>query len=113
MATQTNSAGVSTNHSWKCGVLAGISGGVVMAVVMLAMGANNVLGGAIPALYGLAPPLNPAAGLVVHISHGAVLGVVFAGILGAVGLDEPAKVVGAGVVYGVVAAGVFTQTRDL
>jgi len=87
--------------NWRAGVLGGIAGAAVMAGLVLAMN-DAVLGVAIPSMYRLAPPANPAAGLVVHILHGATLGVVFAGIVGALDLDSNGAVVGAGVAWGVV-----------
>ncbi len=84
-------------------MLAGLGGSAVMAVVMVAMGATAVLAGAMPGLYTLAPPANPVAGLFVHLSHGAVLGVVFVAVLNAAGVDDPCRVVAAGVGYGVLA----------
>jgi hypothetical protein len=103
MATETPSVqSVEMNGSWKAGVGAGLAGAAVMSGLMLAMGATNVLAGAIPGLYGLAPPANPAAGLFVHLSHGAVLGVAFAGILAATNVTATGKTLGLGVVYGVV-----------
>jgi uncharacterized membrane protein YagU involved in acid resistance len=55
---------------------------------------------AIPAMYGLQGGL---AGWVVHVSHGAVLGVAFAGVAGALGYgDDTARSAGLGVAYGVV-----------
>jgi hypothetical protein len=103
MGSETVSApatGVS-NEDWRGGVLAGIAGGAVMAVVMLAMGATNVLGGAIPGLYGLAPPANPGVGLFIHISHGAVLGVGFAALARAIDGRTPFWTALVGLLYGV------------
>ena len=71
-----------------------------MGALVLAMNAGT-LGVAIPSLYGLAPPQNPAGGLFVHISHGAVLGVVFAATVGATDVDATGKLVGLGVGWGV------------
>jgi uncharacterized membrane protein YagU involved in acid resistance len=82
-------------------VLAGIAGGAAMAAVMLAMGATDVLGGAIPGLYGLAPQANPGLGLVVHVSHGAVLGVGFAALARAVDVHTPARTALTGLLYGI------------
>jgi hypothetical protein len=92
--------------SWQAGAVGGIVGAAVMGAVMIAMGAAsppapNPLGGAIPGMYTLTPP-NPAAGLFIHLSHGAVLGVVFAGVVGALGFDSTGKIVGAGFGWGVV-----------
>ena len=91
-----------SNGEWKGGVVAGIAGSVVMAVLMLVMGANMVLAAAIPGLYTLAPPPNPAVGIFVHLSHGAVFGVVFAALATVVDLGDLARSVGAGIGYGVV-----------
>jgi uncharacterized membrane protein YagU involved in acid resistance len=103
MSTRTETVTAErTDNSWVGGVLAGLAGAVAMTALMLAMGATNVLAGAIPGLYGLALPPNPPAGLVVHLSHGAVLGVAFAALVGAAGFDDARSVVGAGVAYGVV-----------
>ncbi|WP_254821021.1 histidine kinase [Haloglomus halophilum] len=88
--------------SWKGGVVAGVVGGAVMAAVMLMMNPAPIEV-AIPSLYGLAPPPNGAAGLVVHLSHGAVLGVAFAGLVGVADIgDSRGTLLGAGVVWGVV-----------
>jgi hypothetical protein len=101
--TETESEIVVEDGSWVSGVLAGIAGSVVMAVAMLAMGATPVLAAAIPGLYTLAPPPNAVAGLFVHLSHGAVLGVVFLAVLNAIDVRDPVRVVAAGLGYGVVA----------
>ena len=84
---------------WGVGVVGGIAGATVMAVLMSVMNAA-VLAGAIPALYGLSGGI---AGWVVHLSHGAVLGVVFAAILRAAGEDRAAgSIVGLGLLWGVI-----------
>jgi hypothetical protein len=67
---------------------------VVMNVATIAV--------AIPSLYGLAPPQNPALGLFVHVSHGAVLGVVFAALAGALQVRSTGRLVGLGAAWGVV-----------
>ena len=83
--------------------MGGIVGAAVMGALMLAMADNGgPLAVAIPSLYGLAPPASVGAGLFVHISHGAMLGVAFAAIAGAAGFDSTGKLVGAGVGWGVV-----------
>jgi hypothetical protein len=88
--------------SWKVGVGAGLAGGAVMAALILAMNAGTPAV-AIPSLYGLAPPASPGAGLFVHLSHGAVLGVALAALVGAAGVeDSTAGPVGVGVACGVV-----------
>ncbi|WP_430504110.1 DUF6789 family protein [Haloparvum sp. PAK95] len=103
MATEAaSSTEVSTAEgAWKGGVLAGIAGGVVMGAMLSVMMAP-VLEMAIPSLYGIAGPAG-AVGWVIHVSHGAVLGVAFAAILqtkpgvgGSIG-----KSAGAGAAYGV------------
>jgi hypothetical protein len=102
VGTKTESEIVVEEGSWVSGMLAGIAGSVVMAAAMVAMGALPVLAGAIPGLYTLAPPANPAAGLFVHLSHGAVLGVVFLAVLNAAGVRDPRGIVAAALGYGVV-----------
>jgi hypothetical protein len=89
------------DDAWRPGALAGVAGGLVMGALMLAMGATDVLGVAIPSLYTLAPPPSPGVGLFVHVSHGAVLGVVFAAGLELAGVRETGPTVAAGVGYGV------------
>jgi hypothetical protein len=101
--TETETKVIVESGSWVSGVLAGIAGSVVMAVVMVAMGATPVLAGAMPGLYTLAPPANPVAGVFVHLSHGAVLGVVFLAALNAADVSDPRRVVAAALGYGVLA----------
>ncbi|MFC4359706.1 histidine kinase [Halobium salinum] len=85
--------------NWKGGVLAGVAGGLVMGVMLTTM-MTPVIEMAIPAMYGLQGGL---AGWVAHMSHAAVLGVVFAAIVGATGYgDNLARSAGLGVAYGVV-----------
>ncbi|MFB6220100.1 MAG: DUF6789 family protein [Halolamina sp.] len=104
MSTATGTADVEgiENGDWKAGVVGGILGAAVMGALVLAMN-KAVIAVAIPSLYTLAPPPNPAAGLFVHISHGAVLGVVFAAIVGAVAPESTGKTVGIGAAWGAVA----------
>lgn len=87
--------------NWQAGVLGGIGGAAAMGALVLAMNAPT-LAVAIPSLYALAPPPNPAAGLFVHLSHGAVLGVVFAAGVGWLGLRSPGRLAIAGVGWGIV-----------
>ena len=82
-------------------MVGGIVGAAIMGALMVLMN-DMVIAVAIPSLYTLAPPQNPAAGLFVHVSHGAVLGVAFAGIAGAVGADSTGKLLGLGALWGVV-----------
>jgi len=86
--------------NWRAGVLGGVAGGLAMGALVSAMNAAT-LAVAIPSLYGLAPPPNPALGMAVHVSHGAVLGVAFAGIVGAADVESTGRVVGLGVGWGV------------
>jgi len=71
-----------------------------MSALVVAMN-QDVLAVAIPSLYTLAPPPNPATGLFVHISHSAVLGVVFAGIASALEVEDTGRLAGLGVGWGV------------
>ncbi|MDF9745409.1 DUF6789 family protein [Natrinema salsiterrestre] len=103
MATETG-RDVRTNSqtiNWKAGAVGGVAGGIVMGALMLAMN-DAVLAVAIPSLYGLAPPPNLPAGLGVHVFHGTVLGIIFAGIAGSLDLDSTGKVVGLGFAWGVI-----------
>ena len=81
-------------------MVGGIVGAAVMGALIVLMN-DTVIAVAIPSLYTLAPPRNPAAGLFVHVSHGAVLGVAFAGIAGAIGADSTGKLLGLGAIWGV------------
>jgi hypothetical protein len=103
MSTTTETVGDTgeLGGNWQAGTLGGIVGALVMGGLVLAM-SPPVLAVAIPSLYGLAPPPNPGVGMVVHVSHGAVLGVIFAALAGATDIDEPAKLVGLGAAWGVV-----------
>jgi hypothetical protein len=90
---------------WRGGVVAGVVGAAVMAVLVSLMNPPT-LAVAIPALYTLAPPPNGVAGWVVHLSHGAVFGVAFAALsrtdaLSAV-RENVLRSLAVGVVYGVV-----------
>ncbi|WP_276270607.1 histidine kinase [Haloarcula litorea] len=101
MATTTDSATDSglALDAWQAGVAGGIAGAAVMAVLVSLMNPPT-LAAAIPALYGLS---GGVAGWVVHLSHGAVLGVALAAIAesGVIGQSTGA-VVGLGVAWGVV-----------
>jgi hypothetical protein len=87
--------------SWISGMIGGLTGGALMGV-MISVLLTPVIQGAIPAMYGLSGGL---AGWIVHMSHSAILGVVFAAIMGA-GLGRFSDSVGAttaiGAVYGIV-----------
>jgi hypothetical protein len=97
--TQTQTPGTAAGN-WKAGVVGGIVGAIVMGGLVLAM-RTPVLAVAIPSLYTLAPPANPGLGFAVHLSHGAVLGGIFAGFVDAFELDSAKAQIGAGVGWGV------------
>jgi hypothetical protein len=101
MSTVNTQRTATGTTDWKVGVLGGIAGALVMGGLVLLMN-DAVLAVAIPSLYGLAPPANPGLGLFVHVSHGAVLGVAFAGLAQALSIRETNRLVGLGVAWGVV-----------
>ena len=76
--TDTEGAGV-----WIAGGLGGIAGGVVFGLMLQGM-MRPVLAGAIPALWGLS---GLPAGWVVHLVNSAVLGLLFAAVVEATGLE--------------------------
>lgn len=86
--------------NWVGGVIGGCVGAVVMGVFVLLMNPPT-LAVAIPSLYGAAPPANPTGGLVIHISHGAVLGVVFADLVRTASPDSIGTILALSVVFGV------------
>ncbi|MBP1987950.1 DUF6789 family protein [Halolamina salifodinae] len=98
--TGTAEGGSTGTGDWKAGVLGGIAGAAVMGALVLAMNPPT-LAVAIPSLYGLAPPESVGAGLFVHLSHGAVLGVAFAAIVGTLDIESTGRTVGAGAAWGV------------
>lgn len=101
MSTETQSQVVDgESENWQIGAVGGIAGAFVMGGLIALMN-SPTLEIAIPSLYSLAPPANPAAGLFVHASHGAVLGVVFAGLADAADIQSPAKLLGGGIVWGI------------
>lgn len=103
MATETGQS-VQTGTidlNWKAGAAGGIAGSLVMGLLIIAMN-TAVIAVAIPSLYTLAPPPNPVVGMVVHLFHGAVLGVIFAGIVRAISFESTGRIVGLGVVWGCV-----------
>lgn len=87
--------------NWKAGVVGGIAGGIAMGALMLVMN-DAVIAVAIPSLYSLAPPPNIPVGMAVHVFHGAVLGLVFAGVASALESDSKGKIIGLGIAWGVV-----------
>lgn len=102
--TQTSGAtGTSLNtgtSSWISGLVGGLAGGALMGVMITIM-MTPVIVMAIPAMYGLSGGL---AGWIIHMSHSAVLGVVFAALMGVLGRfsDSVGATIGIGAVYGIV-----------
>lgn len=86
---------------WHGGVLAGLLAGLVFGV-LLSIQMTGVIETAIPALYGVGT--SGLIGWTIHMSHSAVLGVVFAAILDGAGLhdrlDDNLKTGLAGIAYG-------------
>lgn len=82
--------------------LAGVLGTLAFAGFFLAVGNTGTIKGAIPALYGLSPSL--AVGGLIHLVHGAILGVLYSVIISGTGyghhLDEVKKSVVWGLGYG-------------
>jgi hypothetical protein len=102
-ATRTDTEIDDVPANWTVGLLAGIVGGLLFGT-MLSTEMTPVIEVAIPSMYGLAPPANGAVGWIVHMSHSAVLGVAFAGVLALAEVrgDAPATTIGLGLLYGVV-----------
>jgi hypothetical protein len=92
--------------NWTAGAVGGIVGAFGMGLLMLAMNAD-VIAVAIPSLYALTPPPNVPLGMGVHLFHGAVLGIVFAGLVGALDVRSTGRVVGLGLAWGVLTWIVF------
>lgn len=90
-----------TDVNWRAGALGGVVGGAVMGAVIVAMNVATVAV-AIPSLYTLAPPPNVSVGMVVHVFHGGVLGVVFAGIANSMDVGSTRGLLGLGLGWGVV-----------
>jgi hypothetical protein len=102
MSTETATA-VDTGielGDWQAGVVGGVLGAGVMAIAISVMNPPTLMGG-IPGLYTLS---GGVAGWIVHLSHGAVLGVVFAAIVesDAVSAESAGAHFGAGIVWGIV-----------
>lgn len=105
MSQQTADATVEESSvergSWKGAVLGGIAGALVFGAMMAMGEMAAVLEMAIPAMYGIQGPA-PAIGMTIHVVHGAVLGLGFAGLAGRIEDVSTAKSLGLGVVYGAV-----------
>lgn len=78
MATETQTASPTETgqQTWIAGVVGGLAGGLVFGA-MMSMMMPDIIEGAIPGMYGLSGGL---AGWFLHMSHAAILGVVFAAI---------------------------------
>ena len=106
MSTQTETSGAtvtdSTPGNWKAGVAGGLAGGLVFGAMMTMM-MTNIMEMAIPVMDGIEGQAG-GVGWVIHMAHSAVLGVVFAALVGGSGLsgESAQKQVGAGIVYGIV-----------
>jgi hypothetical protein len=102
-ATETRTpTSTPTNTGWTSGVLGGLLGAAAMAILVSVMNPAT-LQVAIPSLYGLAPPENGVLGWVVHLSHGAVLGLVFVALVNRTDHRESVRgLVGGGILWGVV-----------
>ncbi|MES3516778.1 MAG: histidine kinase [Natronomonas sp.] len=105
MATETSTSADIGDESlpgnWKAGVAGGLVGGLAFGAMMSVMMAN-IMQMAIPVMYGIEGPAG-GIGWTIHMAHAAILGVVFAAIVGFAGLGGASaqKLVGAGIVYGV------------
>ncbi|WP_241432369.1 DUF6789 family protein [Halogeometricum borinquense] len=90
---------------WQAGVVAGLLGAVAFSA-LLAISAPAALTAAIPSMYGLSGGM---AGMGIHLSHGALLGVVFVAVLRL--WPDPGRTVTraaiAGTAYGVVLWGIL------
>jgi hypothetical protein len=103
--TQADARIDATTVDWQRAALAGVVGTVVFGLLQHATGGAGAIRAAFPALYGLAPSL--AVGWTVHLAHGAVLGVVYAGLVSVAPLRPHAGRLGGAVVLGA-AYGVVT-----
>ncbi|MFC4436288.1 MULTISPECIES: histidine kinase [Natrialbaceae] len=82
--TRTDERTGTALEPWQAGVIGGTAGAIAFGAMMAAQ-MPEVLEAAIPAMYGLEGGL---VGWILHVSHGAVLGVVFAALLAATGQDH-------------------------
>jgi len=87
---------VSFGDVWQEGIVAGVAGGAVMAVWLLLVNPRTLVG-AIPGLYGLS---GMGAGWAIHLTHGALFGVVFAALSSSA--DSRSTTIGIGLGFGVV-----------
>jgi hypothetical protein len=107
MATDTRTAtGIETESiDWGRAAVAGVVATVAFGALQHATGGSGAIRAAFPALYGLGPSL--AVGWLVHLFHGAVLGVGYAAVVSAPPLRDRAAGLGGGVALGA-AYGVVT-----
>jgi len=106
MATESAERAEPIGLNFRAGVLGGVVGSIAMGILVVAMNAPT-LAVAIPSLYTLAPPASLPLGFAVHVFHGAVFGLVFAGAVGALDIGDRTRLVGIGVGWGVVTWAVF------
>ncbi|MFC7135936.1 histidine kinase [Halobaculum litoreum] len=97
-ATESETETETEHGGWRGGVVAGAVAGIAMGVVFSIL-APPALEVAIPSLYGLS---GGVAGWVVHVSHGAVLGVAFVALANALDVTEARRSTLLGAGYGVV-----------
>ncbi|MFO7926296.1 MAG: histidine kinase [Halobacteriota archaeon] len=106
MSTQTETATATATETipgnWKAGVVGGLAGGLLFGA-MMTMLMPNIIETAIPVMYGIEGPAG-AVGWSIHMAHAAILGVVFAAVVGFAGLAGASgqRQVGAGIAYGIV-----------
>lgn len=85
-------------------IVAGMIGTVAFGAFFLAIGNKPVITKAIPALYGIQGP-SLLAGGIIHLIHGAILGIIFAALVSAAGykdlLSDIKSSLGLGAGYGV------------
>ena len=100
MRTRTAERTGTPLEPWQAGTVGGIAGAIVFGAIM-AVQSPAVLEMGIPAMYGLEGGL---VGWIIHVSHGAVLGVVFAALLTITGQSRHGIVrsTALGLAYGVV-----------
>ncbi len=83
MGESTHDTGESASHArstvtpWIGGALGGVAGALVLGV-LLWLAEPAIVEASIPALYGLDP--TPVGGWVLHLLHGAIIGLVFAAV---------------------------------
>lgn len=98
--TETTARAESFASNWVPGAVGGVAGALAMGALVVVMN-EPTLAVAIPSLYTLTPPPSLPMGFAVHAFHGAVLGLVFAGIVSALDLDDSMRTIGAGLAWGV------------